>query len=66
MIMDVDKRHETEKILGEMDVRYQITLYGDVGHGFATRGDVEKKEARFAKEAAFWQAVGWFEEWLKV
>ncbi|MCJ1236774.1 hypothetical protein MMC14_004756 [Varicellaria rhodocarpa] len=64
-IMDEAKRRETEDILKEMDVRYQVTLYGDVGHGFAVRGDLKNQASRFAKEAAFYQAVMWFEEFLK-
>jgi dienelactone hydrolase len=46
-------------------VPYQITLYSDVEHGFAVRADLKKKATKFAKEKAFFQAVFWFDEFLK-
>jgi hypothetical protein len=48
-----------------MTIPYQITLYSSVEHGFAVRGDISKKEVKYAKEAAFVQAVAWFDEYLK-
>jgi dienelactone hydrolase len=48
-----------------MSVPYQITLYSGVEHGFAVRADISKKEVKYAKEAAFIQAVAWFDEFLK-
>lgn len=61
-----EKRHRSEEILESLKpaVPYQITLYSGVAHGFAVRGDPEKKISRFAKEQAFVQAVTWFNEWL--
>ena len=64
-IFPAEKRRETEDILKDMDVPYQTTLYSDVQHGFATRADISIKSQRFAKEAAFEQAVVWFNEYLK-
>lgn len=64
-IFPAEKRRETEDVLKEMQVPYQLCLYSGVEHGFAVRGDVKKREARFAKEAAFEQAVVWFNEYLK-
>ena len=43
---------------------YQINLYSGVAHGFAVRGKLDKLEAKYAKEAAFLQAVQWFDTWL--
>ena len=60
-----EKRHQTEDILRELGQPYQINLYSQVEHGFAVRGDPEKRVANYAKETAFLQAVGWFEEHLK-
>ncbi|KAK5731646.1 hypothetical protein LTR17_011239 [Elasticomyces elasticus] len=48
-----------------MTIPYQICLYSDVEHGFAVRADMEKREAKFAKEAAFLQHVQWFDEFVK-
>ena len=64
-IFPVEKRRETEDILKEHDIPYQISLYSDVEHGFAVRGDPSKPRAKFAKEAAFLQHVQWFDEYLK-
>jgi dienelactone hydrolase len=59
------KRHETEAILQDMDVPYQITLYSDVDHGFALKADLSRPRIKFATESAFLQAVNWFNEFLK-
>ncbi|MCJ1228293.1 hypothetical protein MMC12_004954 [Toensbergia leucococca] len=64
-IFPVEKRHFTEGVLKGLGSPYQITLYGGVSHGFAMRGDVGVRVQRFAKEAAFLQAVGWFGEFLR-
>jgi len=42
---------------------YQVSLYGGVAHGFGVRGNVSIPEDKFAKEAAFYQAVRWFSAW---
>lgn len=64
-IFPVDKRHETEDILREQDIPYQICLYSDCQHGFAVRGDPANPRVKFAKEAAFLQHVQWFNEFFK-
>ncbi|KAF1985763.1 alpha/beta-hydrolase [Aulographum hederae CBS 113979] len=64
-IFPAEKRHETEAILKEMSIAYQINLFSDVEHGFAVRGDISKPRAKFAKEQAFYQAVQWFDEHVK-
>ncbi|KAK5114518.1 hypothetical protein LTR62_002453 [Meristemomyces frigidus] len=64
-IFPVEKRHETEAMLKEMSIPYQMVLYSDVEHGFAVRADMSKREAKFAKEAAFLQHVQWFDEFVK-
>jgi dienelactone hydrolase len=64
-IFPAEKRRETEDILKDMKIPYQISLYSDVEHGFAVRGDISKKPVKYAKEAAFLQAVAWFDEFLK-
>jgi dienelactone hydrolase len=64
-IFPAEKRRETEDILKETSVPYQMFLYSHVEHGFATKGDLSHDRARFAKEQAFLQAVGWFDEYVK-
>jgi dienelactone hydrolase len=64
-IFPEEKRHETEVLLKAHHVPYQINLYSDVEHGFAVRADMSKRQAKYAKEAAFLQHVAWFDEYLK-
>ncbi|EXJ53844.1 esterase/lipase [Cladophialophora yegresii CBS 114405] len=64
-IFPAEKRHETEVILKELGLPYQINLYSGVEHGFAVRGDLKNRVATYAKENAFLQAVQWFEEHLR-
>jgi hypothetical protein len=40
-------------------------VYSDTEHGFAVKGDMSTKKARWAKERAFQQAVTWFTEYVK-
>ncbi|KAJ1328026.1 dienelactone hydrolase family protein [Microdochium nivale] len=63
-IFPAELRHRSEVILQEKGDPYQINLYSSVEHGFAVRADTSSKQARFAKEAAFVQAVTWFNTWL--
>ncbi|PYH43882.1 dienelactone hydrolase family protein [Aspergillus saccharolyticus JOP 1030-1] len=64
-IFSAEKRRESEEILGAGDLPWQISVYSDVEHGFAVRGDPKVQRARFAKEQAFKQAVAWFDEYLR-
>jgi len=64
-IFPAEKRRHTEDMLKEMSIPYQMCLYSGVEHGFAVRADLSKPDVKFAKEAAFLQAVQWFDEFLK-
>ncbi|KAJ9649029.1 hypothetical protein H2199_000942 [Coniosporium tulheliwenetii] len=64
-IFPAEKRHETEEILRKLSVPYQINLFSGVEHGFAVRAEIDNKEKRFAKEQAFYQAVQWFDTYVK-
>jgi dienelactone hydrolase len=64
-IFPAEKRHESEVILKGTGQPYQINLFSGVEHGFAVRADLSKKHTKFAKEAAFMQAIAWFDEYLK-
>ncbi|GAM86528.1 hypothetical protein ANO11243_045420 [Dothideomycetidae sp. 11243] len=63
-IFTEEKRKESEGILKQMEQPWQITLYSHTQHGFSVRGDVSDEKIKFAKEAAFEQAVVWFNRWL--
>ncbi|WAO91410.1 MFS domain-containing protein [Fusarium falciforme] len=64
-IFPPEKRHETEDILLRNGKTYQLTLFSKVAHGFAVRSDVSKREQKWAKEQAFYQAIVWFNEYLE-
>jgi len=64
-IFPPEKRHQTEEILKDIKLPYQINLYSGVEHGFAVRGDIKNQVERYAKENAFLQALQWFDEYLK-
>ena len=64
-IFPAPKRRETEDLLKDMKIPYQLCLYSDVEHGFAVRTDLSNKRGKFAKEAAFLQHVQWFDEHVK-
>eukprot|EP01099_Mayorella_cantabrigiensis_P005619 TRINITY_DN4564_c0_g1_i1.p1 TRINITY_DN4564_c0_g1~~TRINITY_DN4564_c0_g1_i1.p1 ORF type:complete len:255 (-),score=42.58 TRINITY_DN4564_c0_g1_i1:204-968(-) len=64
-IFPTEKRHESEAILKDTGLPYQINLYSGVEHGFAVRADLSNPVTKYAKESAFIQALQWFEEHLK-
>jgi|SRR5687767_5179751 dienelactone hydrolase len=66
-IFPAEKRHETEQILSSDKITqpFQINLFSGVHHGFAVRGDLSNKQAKYAKEQAFLQATSWFDQFLK-
>ncbi|TVY56069.1 Hydrolase tropI [Lachnellula cervina] len=64
VIFTKEKRFESEQILADLKLPYQINLYGGVDHGFALRGDLSVKEVKFATDRAFEQAVTWFNYWV--
>ncbi|CAI6091796.1 unnamed protein product [Clonostachys chloroleuca] len=61
--MPVERRHEIEEQLLKTEQTYSISLYSGTMHGFGVRANVSDPEQRFAKEAAFFQAVRWFDTW---
>jgi hypothetical protein len=50
--------------LTKIGVIWMSSVFSGTEHGVAVRGDLDKKEVRFAKEKAFMGAIEWFEEWL--
>ncbi|KAL2862834.1 dienelactone hydrolase family protein [Aspergillus lucknowensis] len=63
-IFPVEKRHQSEVILREIGVPYQISLFSGVSHGFAVRADLDDRRSRYAKESTFFQNLRWFAEYL--
>ncbi|KAH7113047.1 Alpha/Beta hydrolase protein [Dactylonectria macrodidyma] len=66
-IFPAEKRRQTEEILQRAGKHYQLTLYSRVEHGFSTRCDLSRRDAKWAKEQAFYQAIAWLDEhlWLE-
>jgi len=64
-VFPAPKRHETEELLQKLGNPYQIVLYGATEHGFAVRTDLKDPKKKFAKESAYFQAVRWFDQWVK-
>ncbi|KZF20126.1 dienelactone hydrolase family protein [Xylona heveae TC161] len=64
-IFPPEKRHHAEVILPKTGQAWQIALYGGVSHGFAVRADISIKSNKIAKEHAYYQAVQWFDSYLK-
>jgi len=60
-----EKRRQSEDILFKKDIPWQINLYSDTVHGFAVRCDLSKPREKFAKEQAFYQAIAWFDEFVR-
>lgn len=58
-------RQEMEDILDNKTTPWQMDLYSGAMHGFAVRPNVTVPQQRFAYEAAFIQAVRWFDFWAK-
>ncbi|KAJ7666972.1 dienelactone hydrolase [Mycena polygramma] len=53
-------RRRAEDILVEVKAQYQVQVFSGVKHGFATRGDPEIPDARWAKEESARGIIGWF------
>lgn len=64
LIFTNELRHQTEEILRKKGEVWSIALYSGVSHGFAVRGNPERKEDRWAMDEAFEQAVRFFRTWL--
>lgn len=64
-VFPTEKRRASEDILIKGSVPYQVVLYGDTEHGFAVRTDLNNPKKKFAKESAYFQAVRWFDQFLK-
>ncbi|KAJ5814687.1 hypothetical protein N7474_006464 [Penicillium riverlandense] len=63
-IFTTELRHKSEDILIKGGRPWQLNLFGGVSHGFAVRGDPNDQKQKYAKEQAFCQAVGWFNQHL--
>lgn len=57
------RRAQIEALLQATTQEYQVSLYGGTDHGFGVRANISDPRQKFGKEAAFYQAVRWFDAW---
>lgn len=62
-MMSPARRNEIADLLSKTGLAYQVSLYGYTDHGFGVRANISDPRQKFAKEAAFAQAVSWFSSW---
>lgn len=60
-----DNRTNIESIFFNGNKTYQTVLYANAEHGFAVRTNLTDKKKAFAQESAYFQAVRWFDAWVK-
>jgi len=58
-------RNTAETTLQQNKKTYQTSLYAGAEHGFAVRTDLTDPRKKFAQESAYFQAVRWFDTWIK-
>jgi len=59
------QRAAAEATLQAKNANYQTSLYSGAEHGFAVRTNLSDSRKRFAQESAYFQAVRWFDAWVK-
>ena len=59
------QRAAAEAIFSSQNKTFQTTLYSNAEHGFAVRTNLSDPEKRFAQRSAYYQAVSWFDFWVK-
>lgn len=63
-IFPPEKRRETEDVLTNVGATWVCSTFSGTQHGFSVRGNLNVKEVRLAKEAAFNGAISFFMSWL--
>jgi dienelactone hydrolase len=58
-------RQATEGILIKKNSTFQTSLYAGAEHGFAVRTNLSDPKKAYAQESAYFQAVRWFDTWIK-
>ncbi|KAK3674089.1 hypothetical protein LTR78_005936 [Recurvomyces mirabilis] len=60
-----ENRTNIEGIFSAGNKSFQTSLYAQAEHGFAVRTNLSVPLKAFAQESAYWQAVRWFDAWVK-
>ena len=58
-------RSNIETIFLQGNKTFQTALFSKAEHGFAVRTNTTDREKLFAQEGAYFQAVRWFDYWLR-
>ncbi|KAH7336703.1 dienelactone hydrolase family-domain-containing protein [Rhexocercosporidium sp. MPI-PUGE-AT-0058] len=59
------QRAAAEAIFISTNITFQTNLYSNAEHGFAVRTNLSDPQKAFAQESAYFQAVRWFDAWVK-
>lgn len=60
-IFTVEGRHKTEEILSKKEgLKWEITVFGGVSHGYAVRGDITNPQVKYAKERTLSDQLNFF------
>ncbi|EUC28987.1 hypothetical protein COCCADRAFT_107727 [Bipolaris zeicola 26-R-13] len=59
-----DARARTVEILTQSEKNFNMQIFSNVTHGFATRGNLTDSYEKWAKEQCFENFVEWFDYWL--
>ncbi|CEI63571.1 unnamed protein product [Fusarium venenatum] len=63
-LFEDEQRTRTVEILTQGSGRFNMQIFSNVGHGFASRGRLTDPYERWAKEQHFKSFVDWFDFWL--
>ncbi|KXJ88812.1 dienelactone hydrolase [Microdochium bolleyi] len=63
-LFEVAERNRTVEMLSGAGKHFNMQIFSDVGHGFASRTRLTDPYERWAKEQSFKSFVDWFDFWL--
>lgn len=59
-VFGLKDRIQAESILSENKIRFMLTLFSGVSHGFAVRGDISDPVVKYSKEKVLADQISWF------
>nr|AMB48909.1 dienelactone hydrolase [Fusarium subglutinans] len=64
-LFEPEQRSRTIEILTENNKQFNMQVFANVGHGFASRARLTDPYEKWAKEASFKSFVDWFDFWME-
>ncbi|PNP86512.1 hypothetical protein FNYG_00214 [Fusarium nygamai] len=64
-LFEPEQRSRTIEILTENKKQFNMRIFANVGHGFASRARLTDPYEKWAKEASFKSFVDWFDFWME-